>query len=162
MMLINSAEIPSASPPTARGKQRLCTIESLDGRTIAARRARELAQGFQAELGVALTATQRLAVERAAVLVALAEDTKARRLAGDIGISLDDVVRVDNAAARAVKALGIKPGAAPKPPSIHEYVRGLAPSPAGAWAATPASDVLPVAATHHVPSADDDEGNRRR
>src|SRR5271154_2252681 len=111
-MAANCSEITAESRPPARGKQRLCTIESLDGRTIAARRARDLAKGFEAELGGMITASQHLAIERAAALVAIAEDAKARRLAGDQGVTLDDVVRVDGAAARAVKALGIKPAAA--------------------------------------------------
>jgi hypothetical protein len=112
----DSAAIPaesivdSSSPP--RAKTRLLTVESLDGRTIAARRARELAAAFQVELGGTVSATQRFAIGRAAALVALAEDAKARRLAGDDGVSLNDIVRLDGAAARAVKGLGIKP--APK------------------------------------------------
>jgi hypothetical protein len=113
-MLANRAEIPAEPAPPPRGKQRLRTIDSLDGRTIAARRARELANGFATELGGTITASHRLAIERAAALVSLAEDAQARRLAGEPGISLEDVVRVDNAAARAVKALGIKPGPGPK------------------------------------------------
>jgi hypothetical protein len=92
------------------------------GSTVAARRAAELAKGFEAELGGSLTASQRLAIERAAALVALAEDAKARRLAGDERISLDDVVRVDGAAARAVKALGIKAAGAPKPPTLADHL----------------------------------------
>ncbi len=103
-MAVRSA--PDA-PPIARGKQRLRTLAHLDGRTIASKRARELVAAFAAELGSEITATQRLAIERAAALVALAEDSKARRLSGDQSISLDDVVRVDGASLRAVKALGL-------------------------------------------------------
>jgi hypothetical protein len=133
-MLANSAEIPVERPQLPRGKHRLCTIESLDGRTIAARRARELARGFQAEFGGTASPTQRFAIERAAALVALAEDAKARRLAGDVSVSLEDVVRTDNAAARAVKALGIKSGAPPKAPTLAEH---LARRAAERAAATP-------------------------
>jgi hypothetical protein len=35
--------------PVARGKVRFLTLEGLDGRTIAARRAAQLAKGFEAE-----------------------------------------------------------------------------------------------------------------
>jgi hypothetical protein len=127
-MLVNCAEIPAESSPIARGKQRLLTLDAMDGRTIAARRARELARGFEAELGGSLSVSQRAAIERAATLIAVAEDARARRLAGDQAVTLDDVVRVDGAAARAVKALGIKPGAAPKPPTLVEYLAGGAKS----------------------------------
>jgi hypothetical protein len=103
--------------PPIRAKARLRTLESLDGRTIGARRAKELAKGFAAELAAGgLTATQRLAIERAAQLVAVAEDARVRRLAGDPSVTLDDVVRTDGAASRAVRALGIKPGAGPAYP----------------------------------------------
>jgi hypothetical protein len=137
-MLANRAEIPAKSPPLPCGKQRLRTIESLDGRTIAARRARELAQAFQAEFGGTVSATQRFAIERAAALVALAEDAKARRLAGEMAVSLEDIVRTDNAAARAVKALG-KPGAAiPAPPTPAEYLARRAAERAGKPSGDPA------------------------
>jgi hypothetical protein len=115
----------------------LRSLESLDGRTVGARRARELARGFQAELGGTVSATQRFAIERAAALVALAEDARARRLAGDLGVSLEDVVRTDNAAARAVKALGIKP-ADLKVPTLQEHLARRAAERANASSGDPA------------------------
>jgi hypothetical protein len=124
-MLASRAEIPTECTPPRGRKHRLFTVSALDGRTVAARRAKELAAGFAAELGSTITATQRFAIERAAALVALSEDAKARRLSGDPTISLEDLIRVDNAAGRAVKALGIKPGAGPhKEPgaALDEYL----------------------------------------
>jgi hypothetical protein len=56
---------------------------------------------------------------------------QARRLGGDLTISLEDVVRTTNASTRAVRALGIKPTAAAPPPSLRDYVTsraGTAPS----------------------------------
>jgi hypothetical protein len=145
-MLANNAEVPAESPPVARGKVRLLTLEAMDGRTVAARRARELARGFEAELGRTLSSTQRLAVERAAALVAIAEDAQARRLAGDPAVSLEDLVRVDNAAQRAVRQLGIKaPGvAAPAPLSPAAYLAGRA-------GASEASVASPEGNTHPEP-----------
>jgi hypothetical protein len=137
-MLANRGEIPVESPPPPRRKQRLCTIESLDGRTIAARRARELARGFAAELGGSVTASQRLAIERAAALVALAEDARARRLAGDTAVSLEDIVRTDNAAARAVKALGKSGAQIPAPPTPAECLARRAAERAGKPSGDPA------------------------
>jgi hypothetical protein len=126
-MLANNTELLAESPPSRQGKVRLCTIASLDGRTIAARRARELVAAFEAELGGVLTAGQRLAVERAAQLVALAEDARSRRLGGDMAVSLEDLVRVDNAASRAVRQLRIGAAAAPAPsPSPADYLASRA------------------------------------
>jgi hypothetical protein len=62
-------------------------------------------------------------VDRAATLYALAEDARARRLAGDTVISLEDVVRVDNAAQRAVRMLGIKSSGKTKCPTLDEYLK---------------------------------------
>jgi hypothetical protein len=83
---------------------------------------------FTAEMGGALTPGQRLAVDRAAQLVALAEDARARRLGGDMAITLEDVVRTDNAAARAVRQLGIgATAAATPPPSLAAWAQQAAP-----------------------------------
>jgi hypothetical protein len=118
--------------PTYRptGKARLLTLDAMDGRTIAARRARELARGFEAELGGSLSVSRRLAVERAAALVAIAEDAQAKRLSGTTEVSLGDLIRVTNAAERAVRQLGIKaPAPAPPPPSLAAWAQQAAPPP---------------------------------
>jgi hypothetical protein len=127
-MLENCPEIRADCPPIARGKARLLTLEGLDGRTVAARRAAQLAKGFEAELGGTLSATQRLAVEQASALAAIAEDAQARRLAGDMTISLEDLVRATNAATRAVRQLGIKAAsAATPPPSLSAWAQQAVP-----------------------------------
>jgi hypothetical protein len=90
-----------------RRKLRLRTVASLDGRTAAGKRAIELIKTFEAAIGGDLSAAQRVAVHRAATLVALSQDAQVRRLAGDMTISLEDVARLDNSANRAVKALDI-------------------------------------------------------
>jgi hypothetical protein len=111
----------SASSHAVTGKLRLATVRDLDGRTRASRRARELAAGFERDFGGDMSSGRRLAIERAAAMVALAEDAQTRRLAGDQSVSLEDVVRIDNAAARAVKAIGIKPGK-PAGPTLAEHL----------------------------------------
>jgi hypothetical protein len=129
-MLANNAEMPTRSSPSREGKRRLFTIDHLDGRTIAARRARELMATFSAGLGGTLTAGQSLAIGRAAQLVALAEDARARRLDGDMTVTLEDLVRIDNSASRAVRQLGIPEAAAPTtPPSLRDYVAARTGSP---------------------------------
>jgi hypothetical protein len=155
-MPANSAGISAGHQPEARGKRvvrgkasalagkvRLLTLDHLDYRTCASRRARELVEAFRAELGGAVSVTQRLAIERASALMALAEDTKARRLAGADDVSLEDLVRIDNAAARAVKALGIGKAAGAKPPSLADYIAARGGGGAGA------SSAPPTEKTHH-------------
>src|SRR5262245_20580113 len=88
-------------------KRRLKTLSHLDQRTIAARRIATLVAMWTAQLGGKLTDGKLIAVERAASLVALAEDARARRLSGDLSISLNDVARLDNSANRAVNALSL-------------------------------------------------------
>jgi hypothetical protein len=95
----------AVSPAAKRSpKARLLTAGHLDGRTRAAKRARavaaELELGFRGET----TAVQRQAIGRAAVLCALAEDLGARRLAGQ-PVSLDDLLRVEGVAKRAIRAV---------------------------------------------------------
>jgi len=117
---------PEPNRQTA-GKVRLVTTGDLDGRTVAARRSRELAATFAAELDPSgnLTPTQRLAVERAATLTAVSEDAQTRRLAGDHSVSLEDLVRIDNAARRAVRDLNIRPGARSDEPNLADYLRQI-------------------------------------
>ena len=115
-MQSNTAQMPARSAPVAPRKPQLCTLETLDGRTVAARRANELAAAFERDMGAAGTmASGKLAARRAAVLTAVAEDVAARRLAGDAAVSVDDVVRSDGVASRAVRALNIKPAASARP-----------------------------------------------
>ena len=57
-----------------RVKVRLITTSDLDGRTRASRRARDLTAHFTEQIGGTSSKNQRLAIERAAVMCALAED----------------------------------------------------------------------------------------
>jgi hypothetical protein len=82
-------------------KQRLHTLESLDGRTRASQGAHAIMRSFEADLGGTLSAGQRSAIRRAAMLSALAEDATARQLAGET-VDLDQLVRISNLARRAV------------------------------------------------------------
>jgi hypothetical protein len=106
----NPTDVRETAPRRARRyepKQRLRTVGELDQRTHAARRIAALVSMWEQQLGGKLTTGQRIALERAASLCALAEDARARRLSGDLSISLQDCVRLDNSAARAVAALNL-------------------------------------------------------
>jgi hypothetical protein len=140
-----------------RPKPYLRTLESLDGRTVGARRARELASGFEAEMGGSVTEVQRAAILRAATLIAIAEDARARRLAGEQGISLEDLVRVDGIAMRAVRQLGLRPrGQKADTPTIKDYLKTFGAASPGA---PPASGDPSEARMHQRPPQDDGEAS---
>jgi hypothetical protein len=121
-----------------------------DGRTPQGKRIRDLFRAFQTAAGDAGDPATVANILAAAELTVAAEAARAALLAGSGDI--EQVIRLENLAARSVRRLGIKPAAAPKPPSIHEYVRGLAPGePAGAPAGAPASNSPPSAEAHHGP-----------
>ena len=87
-----------ASPTT------LFTVRHLDGRSLAYRRARAIATELAAGFGAEITKVQRQAVERAAVLCAIAEDLATRRLAGQ-PVPMDELLRAEGVARRAVQAI---------------------------------------------------------
>lgn len=118
-MHADAAAIAAASP-SKTGKLRLRTLRDLDHRTAAAKRAASLASAFESELGE-LTPAQRIRVETAAMLSAIAEDAQARRLAGDPTVNLDDLVRAVSAARRAVRDLGFRPNK-PSVPTLAEHL----------------------------------------
>ncbi len=106
-------------------------VHGADGRSRLMRRRRDLIAIFVADLGgdAAVTPSLMVSVTRAADAVAIAESHRSRALRGE-AINLDDLVRVENIASRAVKALGIKPGAGgAKPPSLSDYLASRKPSP---------------------------------
>ncbi len=124
--------------PKAKTRTRLKTLGHLDRRTMAARRAAALAETFAAELGGQLSDVQRVAVQNAAVMVAISEDAQTRRLAGEPGITLDDIVRATSAARRAVKDLGIKAGKPAPAVSLAEHLAARAAELAGERSEGPA------------------------
>ena len=119
--MASDATVIPAKIVTRAGKLRLMTLDHLDARTAAARRAIALAEAFAAELGD-LTPMQRIRVETAAALSAIAEDAQTRRLAGDASITLDDLVRAVSAARRAVRDLGIDDRKHGSEETLHEYI----------------------------------------
>jgi hypothetical protein len=124
-------------------KLQLLTIDALDGRTLSARRARDLAASFEAEIGGTITAMRRREIARAAMLCAVAEDLQVRRLRGE-PVSVNDLVRVDGAATRAVRALSVKPAEADKRMTHADVVAAIlagrtAPAPGDAQDASNAA-----------------------
>lgn len=70
--------------PAINGKLRgLMTIDDLDGRTLAARRAKDLIAAIEEDMGGDLTVSQRQLVQHAAMLGAMVEDLATRWLLGE-------------------------------------------------------------------------------
>lgn len=103
-------------------------LGKLDGRTRPAKRAKAHKARLLAALGGTATPAQALAVDRAAMLLALAEESRARRLAGDSSVTLDDVIRLDGAVRRCLRDLGLADDAksARRPRSFLERLREAA------------------------------------
>jgi hypothetical protein len=77
------AEMEGSYQLTTPEKHRFRTLEALDGRTLAAKFARDLVRRLEADLGGDLTAAQAELVKRAAVLGAFIADCEARYLSGE-------------------------------------------------------------------------------
>jgi hypothetical protein len=68
--------------PVNNGKVQLLTLESLDGRTLAARRAHQLVDAIEEDMGGDLTVSQKQMATHAAILGAMIEDMAANWLLG--------------------------------------------------------------------------------
>jgi hypothetical protein len=125
IMLPSTPEIADRKPNVrAAESNRSGRVVGLDGRRCAARRVRDLTASFVAALGGAscVDAALMVNVKAAAELVCAAETARARMLRGET-IDLGELVKLQNAADRAVRSLAIPPGAAkPRPPSLAEHL----------------------------------------
>lgn len=123
-----------AAKPSTSNRARVSNdpryVAGVSGRTPEGRRRRDLAQFFVDALGgpSAVTPVQLTDIRRAAELTSLAEETRAKALReGTSAIDLASLVRLEGAASRAVRALGIKSTAGgPKPPTLQEYLAARA------------------------------------
>ena len=102
-------------------------VHGTDGRSVLMRRRRDLFAIYLAAFGgeATVSAATMLDVRRAADAVALAEENRARALRGET-IVLDDLVRLENAAARAVRALGLKKNTVQPPSRLDAILNGAA------------------------------------
>ncbi len=98
-------EIAVEIRPGRRRRTSLITLDSLDGRSHAARQVNTILRSLQRQLRRRPTAIETSAMQRVATLQAIAEDARVRVLRGDKRISIDAVVRADGAARRAMKDL---------------------------------------------------------
>jgi hypothetical protein len=119
-MQVDAAKVDAGSVAPTLPKQRLYTLESLDGRTRASQRAHALMRSFASELGRNLSSAQRLAIRHAAMMVAIAEDAAARQLSGET-VDIDQLVRISNLARRAVLDLHLPKADKRQGPSLADY-----------------------------------------
>jgi hypothetical protein len=113
MLQNNAADTNDMRPLSARarrGKTRLRTLDRLDGRTVAAKRARQLIALWAHALGHAPSPVEAMAITHAAACVAICEDAQTRRLAGDTSITPEQITKLSNIATRAVNALNLSNG----------------------------------------------------
>jgi hypothetical protein len=116
------------------------------GRTSGGRRVRDLYRAYLAGVSNPDDAC-RAQVLAAAELMVAAENARAELLAG--AADIEQIVRLENLANRAVKRLGLKPTAASQP-SLSEYLAAKAPAEA-------AEETSASAADGEVAQDDDDE-----
>jgi hypothetical protein len=95
------------APRTRWGRVRLRSLESLDGRTAAARIARDTVRALARDLGDDLTTSQRLLAEHAALSAVMLQDLEAAWLSGK-AINLSEFATLVNALSRTLVRLGLK------------------------------------------------------
>jgi hypothetical protein len=107
----------------ATGKLRLLTLGHLDGRTAAARRARELIEAIELDLGGGdrLSEGSRQLVQRAAVLGTFIESCEAQWLGG-AAVDLADYLAAINSQRRVLATIGLERRSRNVTPSVAEYV----------------------------------------
>jgi hypothetical protein len=114
---------PIDPPSKSSGKMRLLTLGHLDGRTAAARRARELIEAIELDLGGGDRVSEgtRQLVQRAAVLGAYIENCEALWLGGQV-VDLPDYLAAINAQRRVLATIGLDRRPRNVTPSVAEYV----------------------------------------
>jgi hypothetical protein len=113
----------AAGPAPKAGKLRLLTLGHLDGRTAAARRARELIEAIETDLGGGdrLSEGERQLVQRAAVLGAYIESCEVKWLGG-AAVELQDYLAAINAQRRVLATIGLERRARNVTPDLHDYL----------------------------------------
>jgi hypothetical protein len=100
--LITAAPEPK-SPPPRRKRDRRRTLTRIDRRSRLGKRIDELTILFAGALGGELSPVRKLRIERAAQLSALAEQARGDHMRNE---GTSDIVRLERAAAAAIRALG--------------------------------------------------------
>lgn len=103
----------------------LLTLDHVDGRTLAARRARELIEALETDLGGGdrLTEGYRQLIKRAAVLGTYIESCEAQWLSGQ-NVDLPSYMSAVNVQRRVLATIGIERRARDVTPSLEAYLAG--------------------------------------
>ena len=111
--------------PTVKGRTRFITLADLDGRSRAARNARDIAAAMTADLGGEqdLTEAQRQLIQRAATLGALIEDFETRFLAGEQLDALPKYLSAITTQRHVLSLLGLERRAHDATPDIQNVSR---------------------------------------
>jgi len=94
-------------PVTANGKLRLLSLDTLDQRTAAARKANELIANLARDLGRSPSTAEAQLAQRAALLSAMCEDLETRWVAGE-PVDLSAYTQLTNALRRLLTTIGLR------------------------------------------------------
>ena len=100
-------------------------LAGVDGRSMMARRFREITAGIETDLGGDLTEAQKHLVARAATLACWAEERESE-LAQGTDFDALQYSTVSNALRRLLSDLGLERKARDVTPSLHDYIKGRA------------------------------------
>ena len=111
---------------TRPAKARLSTLEQLDGRTIAAKQAREVISSIEADLGgrESISTARRALIENAAVLGAVVQDMGAKWISGE-QIDLNLYSTLSNTRRRLLESIGLDFRAKDITPSIDQIAQEI-------------------------------------
>jgi hypothetical protein len=102
-------------------KAKLATLDQLDGRTVAAKQAREVISSIEADLGgpESISTARRALIENAAVLGAVVQDMGARWIGGE-EVDLNLYSMLSNTRRRLLESIGLDFRAKDITPSIDQ------------------------------------------
>ena len=122
------AKAAAVKVPKKHRKAQLVTLDSIDQRTAAAKRIRELAGAITSDLGGDLTAAQQVLVQRASIMAAIIEDQEARFARGEL-IDVGPYTTLVNSLRRVLADLGLKRIARDETLTLADYLRSKEAEP---------------------------------
>jgi hypothetical protein len=105
-------------------RAKLATLDQLDGRTVAARAARDTISAIEADLGGAenISTARRALIENAAVLGAVVQDMGAKWISGE-QIDLNLYSTLSNTRRRLLESVGLDFQAKDVTPTLSQYLK---------------------------------------
>jgi hypothetical protein len=115
----------AARPPAIRAAitNRPLTLRNVDGRTMAARRYRDICLALSDDLGGQdkLSEPSKILVRQAAALSVQTETLQSKIIAG-VDVDLEQLTRLSNVLGRTLQRLGLKKPAPPRGPTLAELL----------------------------------------